>query len=257
MWRVLSLLCCFVLAFVDAVLAQHHFLPPHDAVLRTCEFRFGQPEPTLPNDVVLPKGEYDFTFIILGPRPPASGQELLTCSNFAWAELPANHRGEVTITPLWGGRQLDRTRSARLQFWDCNHSFIEYGIYATTSLFFPPGLLPFGLELPNLLLEQRLIGGGQLYGWVMPREARTDESVHGECVYRTTDPAKQYTSPSGWGRDLQDTTTRGGLRIAILGWSHNDVRFGHSGKDCADTTDCWWHMLLRISTRIEEGVSTP
>jgi hypothetical protein len=91
----------------------------------------------------------------------------------------------------------------------------------------------------------------------MPREARTNPAVRGECVYRTTDPANQYTVPSGWGRDSQETTAVGGLRIAVQSWSHNDTTLGHSGTDCADT-NCYWPTGLRVTTRQAEGaISTP
>lgn len=258
MKRISWFLCCFVLAFADAVLAQQHFLPRNDSVLRACEFRFGQPPPILPAmDVVLPAGVYDQKFTIPLSRPPISGQPI-TCNNFGWAQLPAIPHGEVIIEPVWAGRELNRTRSGSAQMWDCNHSKIEYAIYAATSIFLPVGFRFFGgVEFQELLLEQRLIGGGELWGWLMPLTARRDGGDHGECIYRTTDPAKRNNAPSGWGRDSQETTTIEGLRIAVLSQSHNDRSIGHSGTDCADPVDCWWPTELRIATRPIESLSTP
>lgn len=255
MWRVLLLLGCFVLAFTDSVLA--HILPSNESALRACEFRFGQPPPTLPEDVDLLSGFYDQTFIIPLLHPPTNAQPI-TCSNFGWAHLHAIPHAEVTIEVGWAGRELTRTRTGDAQFWDCNHSSIEYGIFATTSVFFPASLNSFGgFEFQELLLEQRLIGGGKLFGWLTPREARTkDSSVQGECVYRTTDPIRQYNFPAGWGRDSQETTAVGGLRIALLSWSHNDATIGHAGTDCADVS-CWWPTQVRIAISPIGGTSTP
>jgi hypothetical protein len=215
-----------------------HFLDPYEELLRTsCESALNNNQ--IPVDLDLPPGFYDTEFDVPLLHPPVS-TAATTCQNFGWVSLPAFRAGTLTVTPINFGRKLDTTRSSDAQFWDCNHSSIQYAVYARPSLFSFRRRV-FGLPI---IAPARWVfhGGGQLWGWL----------VNGECTYSVTDPGapnrQRYTIPSGWGRNSDETPAFFGARIAVLSWSHNDVTIGHTGKDCADPINCWWGTKLRIVT---------
>ena len=224
-----------------------HFPPPKEDLLRTC----GGPGFALPSlDRTLPTGIYNREFVIPAHPPVDDTGTVPTCENFGWVRLPPIANAQVLIEPSWDGRQFDPGRQGDSRRWDCNHSTIEYGVFATTSVFLPTSFrLLSGFNFTEFFLQRQLIGGGQLFGWL----------VGNDCIYKVTDPLNVYTFPSGWGREVQATTATTGLLIAVQSWSHNDPDIGHTGTDCALRADrsCWWPTRLLIVTAAVDRADTP
>jgi hypothetical protein len=130
------------------------------------------------------------------------------CDSYAWAMLPGRY-GFLTLAPYYAGTDISMFSAAQ-NAWDCNHSSVEYAVYA---------LFPGGFQL----IQYSILFGNY---------------TNGSC----------YHDGSGFasaGAPSASLYAHWNVVVAVKSWQHNDPSIGHTGAYCSGN-ECWWPSFLSI-----------
>jgi len=130
------------------------------------------------------------------------------CESYGWLVLPGQY-GYITLQPYYNGPNINWFSDDQ-NAWDCNHSSIEYAVYA----WFPGGW--------------QMVQYANLFG----------NYANGNCWH-------DGTGFSSVGSQVASLYLGTHIVVAMRSWQHNDPALFHTGAYCGDL-NCWRDSSLYV-----------